>query len=70
MVPIASAVATDDPEIAANSAHDTTATKPSEPFTPPNQAVDRIDERPRDATAAHECRGHDEQRQRHQGRWS
>ncbi len=41
MVPIASAVATDEPEIAANSAHDTTATRPSEPFTPPSHAVDR-----------------------------
>lgn len=40
-MPIAKAVATDDPEIAANSAQDTTATSPSEPLMPPSQAIDR-----------------------------
>ena len=38
---MASAVATDEPEIAANSAHDTTATSPSDPLIPPSHAVDR-----------------------------
>ncbi len=40
-MPIANAVATDDPEIAANSAHDTTATSPSDPLIPPSHAADR-----------------------------
>ena len=38
---MASAVATDDPDIAANNAQDTTATSPSEPLIPPSQAEDR-----------------------------
>ena len=39
MVPIASAVATLEPQIAANSVHATTVTRPSEPRMPPSQAV-------------------------------
>ena len=38
---MASAVATDDPQIAANSVQETTVTRPSEPRTPPIQAVQR-----------------------------
>src|ERR1700742_2521456 len=41
MVPMASAVATDEPQIAANKVQETTVTKPSEPRTPPIQAVQR-----------------------------
>ena len=40
IVPIASAVATDDPQIAANSVQATTVTSPSEPRTPPSHAAD------------------------------
>jgi hypothetical protein len=39
MVPIASAVATLEPQIAANSVHATTVTRPSEPRIPPSHAV-------------------------------
>jgi hypothetical protein len=39
-VPIASAVATEEPEIAANSAQETTATRPSEPLMPPSHAAE------------------------------
>ncbi len=38
MVPIASAVATDEPQIAANRVQATTVTSPSEPRMPPSQA--------------------------------
>src|SRR5476649_2125187 len=41
MVPMASAVATDEPQIAANRVQATTVTRPSEPRTPPIQAVQR-----------------------------
>ena len=40
MVPIASAVATEDPQIAANSVQATTVTSPSEPRMPPSQAAE------------------------------
>ncbi len=39
MVPIASAVATDDPQIAANSVQETTVTRPSAPRIRPNHAI-------------------------------
>ncbi len=38
---MASAVATDEPEIAAKRAQDTTATSPSAPLMPPSQATER-----------------------------
>ncbi len=38
---MASAVATDDPQIAANSVHATTVTRPSAPLSPPSQTVAR-----------------------------
>src|ERR1700761_8687999 len=41
MVPMASAVATEEPQIAANRVQETTVTRPSEPRTPPIQAVHR-----------------------------
>jgi len=41
IVPIASAVATEDPEIAANSVQATTVTSPSEPRMPPSQAAEK-----------------------------
>ena len=37
---MARAVATDEPEIAANSAQETTATRPSEPLMPPSHAAE------------------------------
>src|SRR5260221_7411725 len=42
MVPIASAVATLDPQMAANSVQATTVTKPREPGSPPSQAAARL----------------------------
>ena len=39
IVPIASAVATEDPQIAANRVQATTVTSPSEPRMPPSQAI-------------------------------
>ena len=42
MVPIASAVATLEPQIAANSVQATTVTKPSDPGSPPSQADARF----------------------------
>ena len=38
---MASAVATDEPEIAANSVQATTVTSPSEPLMPPSHAADK-----------------------------
>ena len=40
IVPIASAVATEDPQIAANSVQATTVTRPNEPRIPPNHAAE------------------------------
>src|ERR1700761_2341699 len=40
MVPIARAVATEDPQMAANRVQATTVTRPSEPRMPPSQAAD------------------------------
>jgi hypothetical protein len=59
MVPIASAVATLEPQIAANSVQATTATSPG---------GCELHQRLRDAAKAHEGRHHHEQRQRHEGR--
>ncbi len=42
MVPIASAVATLEPQIAANSVQATTVTRPSDPGSPPSQAAARL----------------------------
>ena len=39
-MPIASAVATDDPQIAANNVQATTVTSPSEPRMPPSHAAE------------------------------
>ncbi len=41
MVPIASAVATEEPQMAANRVQATTVTRPSEPRMPPSQAEAR-----------------------------
>src|ERR1700733_2846465 len=40
MVPLPSAVATDDPQIAANKVQATTVTNPNDPRIPPSQAAD------------------------------